>query len=127
MTFNTLQSVFDYVYKHLLKQNCKSIRNDAGGMDGGSGCAYRGDNNTSCAAGCLIKDEFYSSDFENRPVFHSDVQKSLEDSGVNFSIPNMDSLLAQLQIIHDSDDVVLWKHSLLNLAKKFNLTFPETF
>lgn len=49
------QEVFTKVATHLLKQGRRALFAEKNGF---RSCAYRGDNGTKCAVGCLIKDEF---------------------------------------------------------------------
>ena len=53
-----MQSDLNKMYDHLIKQGRASTRKR-------TGCAYRGDDNTMCAVGCLISDEEYVPEMEN--------------------------------------------------------------
>jgi len=55
----TRQQIFDQVARHLLKQGKRAV--SAQGR-----CKYRTDDGLKCAAGCLISDEEYDSNFEMR-------------------------------------------------------------
>lgn len=59
----TDQEFFDKTITHLLKQGKQSIVPSASNT-----CMYRGPDNTSCAIGCHIPDEMYSSGMENLRV-----------------------------------------------------------
>jgi hypothetical protein len=62
----TRQEIFNAVSTFLLKQGRKSTyRNES--LDVNS-CAYRGDDGTMCAVGCVIPNEMYKSEFENLRV-----------------------------------------------------------
>lgn len=123
---NTLQQVFDYVATHLLTQDGRSY------AESGS-CAYRGEGGRSCAVGCLIKEEHYSSNLEGRPANDPCVRLAIKKSGVQLDeIRYVAALLTQLQVIHDSVPVVAWKARLTGLAQKAGLSpavlhnFPDT-
>ncbi len=60
------QEIFEKVVNHLLNQKVRSVSR-FNGTSGGS-CAYRGQNNTSCAIGCLLTDEEYDPKMEFRTV-----------------------------------------------------------
>lgn len=99
------REVFDTVKAHLLTQGRRSLNADNGA------CAYRGANGTSCAVGCLIKDEFYVPEIENRRVQDSLVIRALVQSGIPDS-PSMSYLLFKLQDIHDGVLPELWAEKL---------------
>lgn len=56
----TPQQIFDKVAVHLMEMDKPSK------FDGG--CAYRGEDNSQCAVGCLIDDEHYEKRMEGKPV-----------------------------------------------------------
>ena len=66
-----------------------------------------------CAAGCLIADEEYSADFENKSWFHL-----VEYHGLTSK--NLD-LISALQRVHDGRAVSEWPLWLKHVAEKFNL------
>lgn len=108
----TDQELFDKVAKHLLKQNRCSESPD--GL-----CMYRGPRRAKCAAGVLIKDEFYSKDLEGSSVESSPkVRTALIKSGVRRSqLP----LVTELQLLHDNDLPNNWAYALKNLASRYDL------
>lgn len=119
----TAQEVFDKVYAHLLTQNAKST-------NGAGQCRYRGENNRSCAVGCLITDQEYQPSMDGEPfadghrldmtsVQYLNAHKLLPER----LVPHL-PLLKSLQNIHDSDDVNLWKDSLATFALAHNFTIP---
>jgi hypothetical protein len=108
---NTLQEVFDIVSKHLLKQNAKSKSFYKPEL--GLNCAYRGVNETKCAAGCLISDEEYKPEFEG-DSWHNLVDKKFVEDKFN-------SEICVLQSIHDSYVVESWKQLLIEFAVTHNL------
>ena len=119
----TKQEIFDRVSTHLLSQNQKSLL-DPGlqelpgcQVDGHAPrCAYRGENNTMCAAGCLIRDEFYSPKLENLVADTILVSGALIKSGVDMHDPDISALVSRLQNIHDDIKVEDWPEY-LNIAK----------
>lgn len=125
------QEVFEKVAKHLLKQNAKAraivhdtdpdaIYNDI------PGCAYRGDNGTKCAVGCLIPDELYKPDFENISVrwlghnTNNDNEKSLRETLELLDLADF-AFLGDLQDIHDGKPVDQWRDSLVAFCVKHDL------
>ncbi len=94
----TDNEIFDTVVKGILKQGKPSILKGY--------CKYRGPDNTKCAAGLLISDDDYSSEFEEKAAWcnpeygsYKDseliVQRFFESKGLNARFIN------RLQIIHD--------------------------
>lgn len=116
MTENTtspttsLQSIYNTVRAHLLKQNAKAV-------DTTGACRYRTDNGLSCAIGCLIPDELYKPEMEGFSVdeLDSDV---LEKLGLDKFI----DALYDLQKIHDVKFVSAWETELNNFAAKYGLS-----
>ena len=96
----TAQEVFTQVKDHLLKQNEKSmLKGD---------CAYRGDHNLQCAAGCLMTDKEANKFTESRPwlVLVQDGQVPRKHK----------ELIQDLQGIHDGERPEEWTESLQRLA-----------
>ncbi len=83
----TKQEVFDVVAAHLLKQNRKATAGN-----GSSRCLFKTPDGLKCAVGCLIKDENYTIQLEDRGI------KTLIDMGL---VPDHEVLLISLQEIHD--------------------------
>jgi len=109
-TLNTAteQEVFDQIAEHLLKQNAQSKQ--------ALNCAYRGNDGLKCAAGCLIADNEYSEEFENRGW------AVLVRNIPNF--PKKHSKLIQgLQAIHDTRPPVCWPSYLQELAREYGLIY----
>lgn len=106
----TKQEIFDTVKTHLLKQNARAIN--------GIMCKYRTDAGLKCAAGVLIKDEFYTPELESHSAKYSIVQEALEKSGVSEDdIP----FVIELQRIHDFKEIAEWPLELSLVAAKNNL------
>jgi hypothetical protein len=94
------QEVFTQVKNHLLLQNEKSMT--------GGGCAYRGDHNLQCAAGCLMTDKEANKFTESRS-WHVLIQAG--------QVPQKHKELIQdLQDIHDDERPEEWPESLQHLA-----------
>jgi hypothetical protein len=91
------QEIFDTVVKHLANQQVASRKNAL--QDGNlmMVCAYRGDNGTKCAVGCLIKDEDYHTSMEAIPVD----RLASEDSLPVYLLEHV-ALLEALQLAHDT-------------------------
>ena len=129
-TLNTAQEIFDFVVRHLRQQNEKALYCDA--------CVYRlqleNGKVLKCAAGCLIKDEYYTDAIEGEAPcqinlalingiyeINDSIKKALERSGVHTSHENL-RLIRELQILHDMDEVQDWEQSFQEIAEKHSLT-----
>lgn len=116
------QSIFNKVYRHLLKQNKKS-RARIGGT-GKISCAYRGDNGLRCAVGCLIPNKAYSPKMEGLSV-------ECISGGDYRSFPSLDwmhkhrFLLSDLQKVHDRVKPSAWPTKLKELANEYKLKIPK--
>lgn len=123
------QEIFDIVAAHLLKQNARSVRgpNDEGYNP--KQCMYRGKDGRMCAVGVLITDEAYDASIENRPVVNYEVLRALVKSEVldttNTLGSNIDSLLSDLQSIHDMNAPASWKDSLRDLTARYYLEWKH--
>lgn len=106
---NDAEQVFNYVAAHLLKQNKRSVCDN---HQLGNICMYRGKDDMSCAAGCLIPDDDYNQDDEGCGV------RTIEF--FNKFSNHVKSLLRKLQVIHDSYDPCGWPKMLNDLAKQNN-------
>lgn len=109
------QEVFNTVYRHLLAQGCKSL--DATFEN----CLYRGPNGLKCAAGVLIKDEFYHKGLEGRSACSLSVSSALRASGVHEGDLEM---VLDLQATHDKWEVDEWPAELAVVAHAFNVKVP---
>jgi hypothetical protein len=107
----SMQEVFDYVCKHLLKQNIQSLGRN--GM-----CAYRGESNLMCAAGCLISDKEYQIKMEGNAWrglikrYNMGIERDTE----------MSNLIVELQRLHDQEGVHGWLQCMYHIANKFGLS-----
>ena len=61
------QADFDFVMKSMIEQG--------GPSTGATGCMYRGEGGTKCAAGFFISDELYSENFEGKSLLDEYVQQ----------------------------------------------------
>lgn len=113
LTLRTNQQVFNFVRNHLLTQNEKSLSVDD------HMCMYKSDDNKnlSCAIGCLIPKELYSSNMERKGLSSDVVIKILQKSLPNWKIDFQ--LLESLQSIHDSIDIKDWDYALGHLKKDY--------
>lgn len=103
----TAQQVFEQVATHLLNQGEKSIDPD------NINCKYKNNKGFRCAAGCLMSDEEYSSDYEKEPW------SCLVDQ---YDVPdNHQTLITQLQIVHDGTFPCNWRSELVLLAERYKL------
>jgi hypothetical protein len=113
------QEIFDKVASHLITQGVQAVRNRWVGYPS---CAYRGDNGTMCAAGCLIPDEEYNPEFEGLPWM--DVRPDIPSLA---SLTDKDhDLISSLQYVHDNDSswysIDILKEKLRNEARTYKLS-----
>lgn len=108
-----LQSTFDKVAKHLLKQRSRAEDKE--------GCAYRGKEGKMCAVGCLIADAHYRPALEGRNIESELIQAALKDSGINVT-RDMRFMLEDLQACHDYSEVSMWPQALRRIANHFKLS-----
>lgn len=112
----TAQEVFDYIVKHLRKQNKKAIGDEISSYS----CVYRKENPetheiVTCAAGCLIAPEEYRKNFEGIS-WGALTQRNL--------VPNTyRNLIINLQNIHDCYEVKNWEEQFSLVATRFQLNF----
>lgn len=108
--------LFQEVKEHLLRQNKRSTLKEKDiEEDSNYGnniiCAYRGDDGSSCAAGCLIPDEEYDASMENCSC-----------NEIRFFTDNYNSseleLLRTLQYLHDNVAVEKWSRALDMVGKE---------
>jgi hypothetical protein len=103
----TAQQVFDQVARHLLTQMKRSLNEM---ME----CLYRGPDGLKCAAGCLIADDEYQPGWED-VTWYGLVERGLAPK-------QHDTLISDLQHLHDNNDQYFWKEALCNLATRHNLS-----
>ena len=113
----TLQEIFNKVATHLLTQKVKSFGSDAG-------CLYRGPNGTSCAVGCLIKEEHYDPEIEGEAAVAIPVRLALSASGIPTTDETL-SLLSELQLLHDESQPEAWPTDLAELAQELGLEYTQ--
>lgn len=101
--------LFKTVETHLLTQGKKSQNNISGN------CYYRGPDQTKCAVGFLIKDEFYSSSFEGDNISGPEVRAAVEKSIERILTIEEVFMLKRLQQIHDGVPVEHWYNSIQHL------------
>lgn len=111
----TAQEVFDQVATHLLTQNQKSLTT--------KGCAYRGENNLMCAAGCLISDEEYNHEMDNPGDKLENGTSWSELVDVEYAPPNHRILIGTLQTCHDLMEPHQWEDELAGIAIANGLEF----
>jgi hypothetical protein len=103
----TEQEVFDQVARHLLTQLERSWF--------AGRCAYRGNHDMKCAAGCLIGDSEYEGTMEG--------QNWRDLVGRRYAVPPMHELLiSRLQSTHDCIEPCDWRRRLKAVATEFKLS-----
>lgn len=117
----SIQEIFDKVVGHLRDQGKKSslCTND------GVTCLYRHPEGLKCAAGCLMKDEYYYQAIEGKNVESWIVQDILKVSGVDMDDDNIFSLVKELQSFHDFTSPTLWKTNFKEIAKIHGVIYTE--
>ncbi|NQY57090.1 MAG: hypothetical protein HRT86_11520 [Ilumatobacteraceae bacterium] len=125
----SMQSVFTKVVQFLRLQGKPAMMHSP---ELGVGCAYRGEGNTCCAVGCLIKDEFYTSDMENTSLVDPKVRLALIESGYEVDTDKeLCKLLRALQRSHDapytedSDWCECQEERWAKIATNFKLNVPS--
>lgn len=98
----TDKDIFDYVSSFLMKQGQRSYLSNYE-----TSCAYRGIDNTKCAIGCIIADEFYDPIIEKQTAYDIEVQHAIELSLPNYKIN--ERFLSKLQEVHDSYEIDQWE------------------
>ena len=114
----TRQEVYDTVVMHLRKQGRPAL------MEGSSRdtCAYRGADNTSCAVGCLIPDEYYDDKYEGHNVGQLVERGYLEFDSDTASSEELLGLLRKLQGVHDGSHEK-WESNLCKVAQTEGLVY----
>lgn len=119
-------NILEQVATHLAKQQAASTAHNP---RGGSYCAYRGENGTMCAIGCLISDDEYDPDIEHN-VFPSLVdrfpfaQKLVDRVREQYNLSDNDAvtLLELVQDFHDND----YRKLLKTFKLRLNSSVPMT-
>lgn len=107
------QKTFNKVYRHLIRQNKKSI-------DGHS-CVYRSKEGLRCAIGAIIPNRLYNPNFEcfTPGGICSELNSVLRGLGHDLEF------CRELQRIHDDYEPDEWENILNQFAKTENLTIPK--
>lgn len=111
-----LQAIFDKAATHLLTQGVKSVDSFK------DRCLYRGPNNTMCAAGPFIKNEFYSRDLEGDIITDPCLLGVLQQSGFPVYNGKAINLLRNLQQLHDDSEPNEWLYRLGKLSLLYKLS-----
>lgn len=108
------QKAFNKAVKFLLKQNVQSVDKS------GHVCAYRGQDNTRCGAGCLIPNKVYTVDMEG------DICTPLSLAGQAIGKLGYDiSFVRKIQRIHDDYQPDRWREKFEELAEEEGLVWPK--
>jgi hypothetical protein len=91
----TLRELSERVRDHLTQQRAQSTKVDS--------CAYRGENDTMCAVGCLIDDDHYDDRIEGTRVGGRLIRYALKSS-LGFELNHYAiRMLSHWQFYHDDD------------------------
>lgn len=124
------QEIFDKIVAHLRQQGKKSMMFITNGMTRPEmSCAYRGENGTSCAIGCLIPDNEYSSVFEGgrfSGVMRYAVHNGGEDKFPTiYALSDHSNFLLSMQDVHDSYPPTQWEERFAIVAFNYQLQYNE--
>jgi hypothetical protein len=109
----TAQDVFDHVARHLLTQRKAAIEHGR--------CRYRTDDGLACAVGCLIPDAHFRPTFEGMDSRRLRCKLVDERSPLAAFFLRFETLLLELQMVHDSCHVLDWASSLAIVARREGL------
>jgi hypothetical protein len=127
------QTMFNEMIDHLVQQGCRSYEpvdpeTDEEGRD--EACLYRGPNETKCAIGALINDEFYTPDLEGQGPLDPKVSRALERSGWSIDLNDQRFLSICQQGLHDRCNDGLFLTDLrINaqvIASEYSLDLPPS-
>ena len=107
----TKQTVFNKVVRFLRVQNKRAMN--------GKVCAYRANDGSKCAVGCMISKKNYKKAMEGS-LLYSLIEKKLLPRHL---LPHA-QLLSCMQSIHDGCNVSAWEDAFQSTAEKFNLKVP---
>lgn len=113
----TAQEIFDVVSDHLRKQGRAATQGQT--IAGTPAGVYRAKNGDKSAAGCLLSDEEYRTEFEGI------LAAALPPFRTAKFLPHV-RLICDLEQIHDTHltcSVEAWEKSMVQMAKKYNLIY----
>jgi hypothetical protein len=121
----TNQEAFETVAKHLLAQGRRSQLSPeqveavtlTKGYAPSSTCVYRGEDGAKCAVGCLIPDEVYDKNMEDKSVSLIAASGPLKDLFKELDM----TLLGRLQRLHDMGTVDSWRGQLIVIGRSWYL------
>lgn len=113
--FETDRELFEHVKRHLLRQGKQSID--------GTTCMYRGDNGTSCAAGCLIPDRVFDTLYMPECNYISGLSYRFEQLRPYVGDPGSKRLwlVERLQGVHDNGNIEDWERELDVVWRSYEL------
>lgn len=106
------QAIYNKVRDHLLKQGRAAKFSCAGYLV----CAYRGDDGTACAVGCLIPAARYSPEMEGLSL-----QYLISGGRLPRVSERTLALLQSLQSVHDTTQPYTWATELAHVARLHGL------
>lgn len=118
------QMIFDWIVAHLRLQGRKSAKF----VEYKDVCIYRyvltDGTILKCAIGCLISDEHYRPDFENKSFgFHVEVTQAVERS-MDIKISGRDvCLILNMQSIHDNVKIMDWEAQFKKMSSVFDVDY----
>lgn len=115
---NSDEGVFEFVKQHLIHQGQKSVRHKVSSQHElyfgiHNNCCYRGVENLKCAIGCLVENDFYDPNMEQKDISNDFVRVIVKQSLPNWK-PNWD-MLQDLQELHDEYYPEEWEWKLEEL------------
>ena len=117
------QKIFDQILSHSRNQERQAQNHTY------SGCKYRLEDPQpdgsikmlKCFIGCLIPDQLYTEDMENKRIYASEMQPIADLLGVENDEDRL--WLTTLQIIHDGTKKEKWENELAKFAAKQSLVY----
>ena len=112
------QEVFDYVAVQLMTQGRHSTRANSSELLS----FYRGDFGTKCPGGMLMTDDEYDSSFEYHELDLLMNFQTVDGPALPQRIRDNIELVLDLQELHDTEPVEMWKSILYYVAHKHQLS-----
>lgn len=120
------QQIFDTVATHLITQGVRSeTKVPDTDIEDRVRCCYRGPNSLMCAVGCLIPDEAYHDNMEDRTAESVIGECAADGEPWAEELEPHADLLSALQSIHDREKPEDWPFALSKLANTEGLTMPQ--
>jgi len=114
----TTQDLFNFVARHLLKQNEQCLARVVGSDNA---CVYFGRNGLRCAIGCLIEPDHYYESLEFEGLADSVLLDVIRESIGRYLNSTEVYMLKSLQRLHDHYSPENWRKQLTQIAITYDL------